>query len=289
MTLPASSVGTTAAITVLRIRFVDQAPPGAKVRRTFREPRPAVAVEETMALAELPMTRSWPEPVDHLIVVLVPRSAANDWQKRGADWLAPPEHPDAAPAVILERKGLKVEWRPGRAVVQGHLDTVDTLLAGLIDFAFYEGQLRVLETALQASETSASTDVAWAYRIDERHSEHWIRFGETIEQLARLRLQFAHLQPHLAHASRTLPPAARRLVQRLHARTDVPPRLEALSDRLEALEDLYEGASDRIADYRWWRRGHRLEVWIIILLLVEVALMSADLVVRFLEYYFPPE
>ena len=40
--------------TVLRIRFVDKAPPGSKVIREFRHPRVAFAIEEPVELAALP-------------------------------------------------------------------------------------------------------------------------------------------------------------------------------------------------------------------------------------------
>jgi hypothetical protein len=53
--------------------------------------------------------------------------------------------------------------------------------------------------------------------------------------------------------------------------------MEAASNRLEAFEDLYEGATDRIADYRWYRSGEWLEVGIIFLLLVEIALLGFEI------------
>jgi hypothetical protein len=71
---------------------------------------------------------------------------------------------------------------------------------------------------------------------------------------------------------------------RLLSKADVEARLSEINDRLEAMEDLYEGANDRVADYRWYRNGHLLEIGIIILLLVEVVLMSGDMYIRYLDY-----
>jgi uncharacterized Rmd1/YagE family protein len=59
----------------------------------------------------------------------------------------------------------------------------------------------------------------------------------------------------------------------LKARADIEARLEALNDRLETIEDLYEGAIDRITDYRNYRKGSFLEIAIIVLLGLEVALL----------------
>jgi len=57
----------------------------------------------------------------------------------------------------------------------------------------------------------------------------------------------------------------------------VEARLEAASNRLEAFEDLYEGATDRIADYRWYLSSEWLEVGIIFLLLAEIVLLGFEL------------
>src|SRR5271167_547168 len=115
MTAPAShSAGTSPAngtsprIVVKRIRFVDRAPPGARVLREFTQPRPCVAVEEGLELGDLPPAPEWPEPTDQLVVVFVPKGAGAEWQKRGAGWLAPPDHPEAVPAALVERDGCTI-------------------------------------------------------------------------------------------------------------------------------------------------------------------------------------
>ena len=63
-------------------------------------------------------------------------------------------------------------------------------------------------------------------------------------------------------------------MSRLRARADVADRLESFNDRLEACEELYEGAVDRITDYRWYEKGLLLEVAIVILLAIEAVLLS---------------
>ena len=58
-------------------------------------------------------------------------------------------------------------------------------------------------------------------------------------------------------------------------------RLEAFNDRLEACEELYEGAVDRITDYRWYEKGLLLEVAIVVLLSIEAALLAFDFYQRY--------
>jgi hypothetical protein len=281
---PAPANGPMSALVATRVRFLDGAPPGARVLRQYQHPRPCVAVEEAAGLATLPAENAWPEPTDHFVAVFVPKAAAAQWQQQGEGWLAPPDHPEAPPAAVVEREGYTVEWRPGRVVVRGRVECPEAVLAALTDFAFYEAELRGLERALEACEAGAAADVALAHRIRFRDRRSWARFGERIEELTRMRLRYARLAPRLAKARRALPAEARRLTAHLRARADVEARLEAFSDRLEACEDLYEGANDRVADYRWYIGGHALEIAIIGLLLLEVVLMSAELSMRYLEY-----
>ena len=265
-------------IVVRRIRFVPKPPAGPKPLRKFTQPRRFMAVEEAGDFGLMPAA-AWPEPTDQLDVILVPPGGAEP----GPGWLAPPDHPDAPAAVTIQKNGITVEWRPGRALIRGPAGRFDDLLAALADFAFYEGELRTLERQIEAGEDAAAADTARAYRIQARDRDHWSRFAALIVHFGSLRLTYARLEPRLVMPARSLPPLARGSVKRLFARADIEARLESLSDRLEAMEDLYEGATDRVADYRWYRTGHWLEWGIIFLLMLEVALISADLYLRHLD------
>ncbi len=129
-------------------------------------------------------------------------------------------------------------------------------------------------------ETAAPADVRLAYRIRSRNSAQWDRLAETQERLCTLRLAFARLEPELYSPAASLTPDSRKAFRRLVARANVPTRLEAFSDRLEACEDLYEGAVDRVTDFRWFRSGNRLEIAIVILLAFEAILLILDLLHR---------
>jgi hypothetical protein len=279
----APAVTSRQALVVKRIRFVAEPLPGEKVLRRWKQPRPCCAVEETLPLEELPRAKTWPEPADHLVVVFVPRSACTEWKATGGEWLSPPEDPEAPQAVEVPWEGETVSWRPGRAVVEGRCENREALLAALAEFAFCEGELRTLEHGLEPTEASAQADVALAYGIRYRARGQWQRITETIQALYRMRLAYARLAPRLGRPARGLPARARQLVARLGKRADVADRLEAFSERLEACEDLYEGASDRVADFKGYFIGHIFELIIIILLLLEVILVGVDLFMRNVE------
>jgi hypothetical protein len=143
-------------------------------------------------------------------------------------------------------------------------------VAALVDFAFFEGELRRLEQDLLPYEASASDDIAFAYQIRQADRIQWRRLGQTQQSISGLRLVFARLEPSLRSVSRVLPPDARQAMTCLLAGSDVPSRLEAFKGRLEACQDLYEGAVDRIADFRWYRHGELLEITIVVLLILEL-------------------
>jgi hypothetical protein len=177
-------------------------------------------------------------------------------------------------AVTVETELAKISWQPGRAAIIG--GDAESLIPAVIDFAFYEGELQKLEEAILPHQATADADVALAYNIRQSEQSQWDRLYRTMEQLYRLRLRFARLEPHLESADPSLPIDARRVFNRLLKKTRMEARLEAFSDRLEAIEDLYEGAVDRITDHRNYRKGSLLEVGIIGLLLLETILLMVQ-------------
>ena len=266
--------------TARQIRFGPAAAGHDQPIRRYVDPIEAVAHGEASSPSVVDAAPLWPEPTDHLDLLLSPdRRPAT-----AADaWLLPPDHPDAPLATAVRVDGGRLRWRPGRAALEGPVDQPDDVVAGLVDFAFYEGQLRQLEAAVIPHERAAVDDSAGAYRVADSGPSTWEHLGRTLERVALLRLAFARLEPRLGRPSRSLTAAGRQVFARLRRHAHVEDRLAGLSDRIEACEDLYEGAVDRITDHGWWRKGHRLESVIVVLLAVEGVQLTAELVLHFLQ------
>ncbi|WP_157369366.1 hypothetical protein [Zavarzinella formosa] len=260
-----------------RFTFREQSQTSATPTASFRLSTTWVAVEEQRPLDDLPRENVWPEPTDFIDVLFVAKNEADRWEK----WLAAPDHPEAVPSITATVENQTIHWRPGRAIIVGKPNAQGDALAALLEFAFYEGRFRELEAALESRHAGAAVDVEHAYRIKNRELEQ--KFGESIESLYSLRLVFVKIEPHLSRTPRRLSVTSRRLMARLLRRADLEGRLEDFNTLLETCEDLYEGGSDRIADYRWYRNGHRLEVGIIVLLVMEVVLMTLELISRYRE------
>ncbi len=259
-----------AAITAWRFRFVAH---NGEVRgdesRHFTHPHSVTVVRQALPVGD--GLDVGPEPLDWLDVICVSVPSALPPNLKG--WLNPPADPSAVTTVGVQTETVKLRWRPGRAIVFGSTHDCDKAIAGLVEFAFLEGELRRLEQAITPHQATAERDVDFAYDIRSRDRSQWARLYRTIQALYTLRLQFARLEPQLLQASRTLPAEARHLIARLSAKADIEARLESLSDQLEACEDLYEGATDRISDFCNYRKELWLEIAIVILLLVEVVLL----------------
>jgi hypothetical protein len=269
------------AIVVKRIRFVPHPLSGTRIRRTFRHPRPCLAVEQTIDLQDLPRQRALAE-ADTLYVVHVPPEAMAEWTRVGSNWMAPAADPESLEPVTVVVQGERIHWRPGRIVVEGKSGLSDELMSALAEFAFYEGEVRALEQSIETYETQARLDGPKTYRAQRRHRGEWARFNTIMEGLIQSRITFASLEPRIERGSRTLCKQGREVATKLFRAAATSSRMEGLDGRLEVCEELYEGAIDRIADYRGWHTGHILEVIIIVILLAEAGFMAIELILRLL-------
>jgi hypothetical protein len=231
----------------IRISFVNEIPLGVKPLREYKQPRKIYAIETA-------------------------DSAAHP----GFDVVFGEAMHEGSAAISIKQDNISISWQRNQVHVFCPVEARLEVLTALADFGFYEGELHRLESDVEVQEPLAEKDVEFAHRIHHRNREHWSRFGETIERFTRDRLTYARLCSQLAFPSLTLSPKSRQIVSKLLRECNIEDRLEMYSDRLEALEELYEGANDRVADYRWYRGGHLLEWTIVIILIFEALAMSLE-------------
>lgn len=261
-----------------RIRFVSRPAPEAAIVRSFQHPRSCAAVAEPIEMQALLAENR--EANDHLIAIVMTAEAASEAKKLAETWIGRAGRDGAIATIAYAASGLKLQWQPGKAVIQAAGDAAEQALTAVVEFSFHESELRRMEETLAATEAIAPADVARAHRIRFRDRKNWRRIGDTIEALYRMRLEYARLEAQLISAPSSLPGDARDIFEHLLEESELHDRMEAFSNRLEACEDLYEGANDRVTDHRWYLEGHALEIGIILLLIFEVALMSADLYLK---------
>ena len=211
---------------------------------------------------------------DDLLVAILPA--------KSSDW---PDTKRIASGSVhrFRAKGVRIERWLGRAVLSAPAGDIDNLLAALIVFDGLERELVKLESDLATKSLEARSDAKEAFVASYSKRADWPRIRERIVQYTELRMAFAELEPRLNAVPHSVPPGVRRWLAPMLRKSDLADRAEALDGILETREDLYEGASDRIADYWGWLYGHVLEIIIIALLLIEAVFMGLDLMLRLRE------
>jgi hypothetical protein len=259
-------------------------PANREVLRAFSDPYPQTqyALLEQIGLDQLPPPDFAKEREDHnrLYFLFLPggSTTAFDEQKRGEQWMAKPDDPNAEPTVEILMRSDRVLWRPGRAMMQGAADRLHETLLALADFSYYESELRKLEHELHADGEILSRDVPLTTAAVNKHSLHAVRHvHERTCTMTERRIRYSRLERPLEKPSITLPGAGRRLVSELLVQCEVQERLKAVDERLEVYEDTYELANDRLMEYGNFRAEAKLEIWIIVILLAELLLMVAEI------------
>ncbi len=268
-----------------RIRFVQNAAGPSPIAR-FVHPYPRFAIAEAVAPADLlssaPSTdapsKNQTAADDELFLLVVPSGAvtALEIQRQVESWMHFSAVSGTAPTVDLLMRSERVLWRPGRAALFGAPERCEELLPGLIEFAFYEGELRKLERELEAHWPAAEADAELTHGVGRAELGRQSRIDDITAAMTRRRIRFARIEPCLEKASIGLPGPARRLAGELGQQAEVVDRLRSLDDRLEVFEDLYELANDRLTEFAYFSREFRLELWIIVLLVLEVIVMGVD-------------
>jgi hypothetical protein len=252
-----------------QVRFVSERPEPAIVVRTYEEPRQAWAVEGGQEASAIVDFGSKPDG-NECIVTLMSTGAPT----------SPVAAQERSPRVVAKRGRETVEWRPGAAIVRCERTSQEDVIPAVVDFAFFEGELRSLERFLKSAEPQARLDLPTAHRLTSRDKAKWAEIGQRLEPVAGARLTFARLEPQFSAGARSLGVVGRSWFSRLCRRAWIEERLAAVNDRLEALEEFYAASTQRISEYRWYREGHFLETGIIGILLVECLLMIGDIVVH---------
>ncbi|KSF68788.1 hypothetical protein ABZR71_27835 [Pseudomonas paraeruginosa] len=237
------------------------------------DPQPALALlaqrSELAENDELPATAG----DDELLVVFASAGlqTGHAWRQRLEAWMAAAEG-DRQPTLEAPSFGERVLWRPGRALIIGNPERCRELLDGLVAFAWYESRLRRLEDETAAAWEPAQADIKLTQLPRAGHLSRQAHVNEQVRRTTLWRMGYTRLESHLEKAPAHLDGAVRRLYNELALQAEVHDRLATLDDRIEVLQDLYELATDRLGEYRYFRGELRVEWLIVALLLLEAAL-----------------
>ncbi len=199
------------------------------------------------------------------------RAAALEWVRQGD-------------IIHVNRKPLEVFMSAGRVVlIAGDKNLFGPALTFVAKFCFFDRTLTEVETVISKSWDRLDGDLRLTHRVSDAEVIEWKSVQEMTELVSRLRIKLVRLEPIFLTLSSMVAPEMEKFAESVIEQTLVEDRLEAASDRLEVFEDTYELANDRISEFSFFRYESKLEVWIIVILLAELALLLAELCLGLLK------
>lgn len=267
----------------LRVRFpaASGLPSGSRFDRHALAP-PIIEELATTAVLDAPATAAADNVLGVLDVIVLPSGQAEllPLQRTVEAWIAQPSAGEHASAPIdLVFRGDRICWRPDRAMVIVAGTRREEVVAGLVGFARNELELRRLESETSEKLNAAAGDVDLTHAVVRASLSRQARVHAITVWAAQARIRFTLLEPTVANGAAALPPPSLRLARELAVQSEVMERLRVLDDQLEVVADLYELANDRLTEYSYFLREYRLERWILLALVAELAFSIVGLFV----------
>lgn len=185
---------------------------------------------------------------------------------------------DAAPkGLLISLQGTQILWVPGRAAVLAPAECLPAVRPALVEFSQHEAALRAIEHEVEAGWPDLEADSPLAFDFHEKAAGHREELARRFQRVIGLRSRLARLIPQVHRPLIHPPTLASQISERLRQRTRLIDRLEFIGRQIEVFDHVYEMCSQRASDYRHARKGHTLEMIIIVMLAASVVLQIVDL------------
>ncbi|HYV36686.1 MAG TPA: hypothetical protein VE988_13345 [Gemmataceae bacterium] len=262
--------------TVRHVRFAAQANGDDTVLMTFADPTPSKALIGAARLNGQLAEPGRPDVLDVLTVPLPPQDNPS-LREQLSNWVGASAVSGLAAPIGTVFHGAHLFWRPGRAAILAAPERMDLLLLALVDFGYYENELRKLEQEIAEAWPELEADSHLAHEVTRADLERRELVGRRMGQTLQRRMRFARLEPHLLQAPAHLSLQAQELGTRLREKSRVEERLAAVERQLELFGHTYETASQKMADFRAGSQERKLELMIVVLLAAETLLLLMSL------------
>lgn len=264
--------------TVRRVRFVSLAEAGQAVLREFADPAPHKAVC-AVATPEWSAKNTEAALIDGIDILTV-SSQTSEHPGLSEDlfkWVADGGPSGAAPPTTVVVHGAQIIWGSSRAAILAAPDRAESFLLALIDFCYYENELRKIEREVGEAWPLLEADSPLAHAVTASDPDRFEDIARRMAETLKRRMRLARIVPHLYQPRPHLPPLANQLIERLRERAHVEDRHEALVSQLDVFERIYEMNSQRISDFKAAQHQTTLEWVIIVLLAAEGVLLLIEL------------
>ncbi len=191
------------------------------------------------------------------------------------DWVDAPE--TSANSLMLTLHGAVVLWRSGRSAILANPERMDSVLDALMEFSFYELHLRKMEGEIGAGWIQLEQDSPLAFDFTDTGLSQRSDLKNRFQRAISLSGQLARLTPQIHHPPVYPPTLRSQVAERLRERTRLTERLEFLGGQLEVFERVYEMCGQRASEFSLARKGHTLEMILILLLSLQTLFLIVDL------------
>lgn len=179
---------------------------------------------------------------------------------------------DATGVQTITFQGAVLVWGVGRAAVLGQPTRLPALEAVLAEVAHYEAELRETETRLGELWPELEADAGPAFDFDAKAVQQHDRMAKRFGQLLGLRARLTRVLPHVLTPYVYPPTLASQVSERLRERLRHRHRVEMLQEQLEVFERVYDTLGQRASEFKANRKGHTLEMIIIVMLAAQLIL-----------------
>ena len=260
-----------------RIRFAREHSKNAEaaVITKFFEPQPYVAVKEHVPIEQWLTNENQVNASEGFHFLFLPDALSTmDLRRETEAWLDKINGMAETPAVELVATPNRIIWHRHRVVVLGEKNVSEEAFMALVEFGFFESELRKLESKLQDYFAICPRDICLTHGVGSSDLRRQAHVNKMTQQITSSRMEFLRLIPCFDKLYGRLTPHTKPIIGELTKKTRVwNDRIEAVDDQLEFLEDLYELANDRLTEFKYFRGESTLELWIIALLVLELAVM----------------
>ncbi len=266
--------GLPAGTEIQSIEFPRDAAEGDTVLLRFPGPNPRVAVIAPPVNNTAPVVAR-----ERFTLLWIPVEFSEDSNLIGKvrEWIDGPEPPIPPESRLLTLQGAKIVWAPGRAAVIVPRERVSYVRPAVIEFAFYDAELRMIEREIADGWPALETDSPMAFDFNEKSLRRRSELGQRFQRVVSLRARLSQILPMIHRPPIHPPTLASQIGDRLRERGRLVERLDFASSQLEVFERVYELCGQRASDFSQAHKGHVLEMIIIVLLLGQTLLLLVEM------------
>ncbi len=260
--------------TLYRLRFVAANAARGAITFEFSDPASRQAAGEAVVVVSPPLAEEI-NAHEALHVLVIPPALKDDsrWREGFGMWLGQPDQPEA---ITIRAGEVHVSWRPGRALIIAPAALVSAALEAVVDFSFFENELRLVEQGIAAAWPTVESDAPLTYRVSNADLARDQDIGQRAQQVLQWRMRHARIEPHLYAPPARFAKVPAQLGEALRESARCEDRAEIADGQIEVQEYIYEMASQRMGEFRHAQQGFIMEAIIVGLLVAEVVLMIVE-------------